>query len=86
MKSTRKAEIAVLILMAFLTVRPRGTAAQRANSQTADSVQPKVTGLEGNLEADDIIRVDVEHFAEWAAAKNPTKLVPYLNGIAIRGR
>jgi hypothetical protein len=46
MKSTRKAEIPVLILLAVLTVSPHGAAAQTANSQTADSVQPKVTGLE----------------------------------------
>ena len=53
--------------------------------QTAAGVQPKVITLEGNLEADDLIRVEVDHLAEWAATNNPAKLVPYLNGLAIRG-
>jgi hypothetical protein len=87
MKSTRKAEIAVLILLGVLTLSPHGAAAQTANSQAADSVQPKVTGLEGNLEADDLITVQIDHLAEWAgiATNSPAKLVPYLNGIAMRG-
>ena len=53
--------------------------------QAAASVQPKVINLEGNLEADDLIRVEVDHLGEWAANNNPAKLVPYLNGLAIRG-
>ena len=48
---------------------------------------PKVIGLEGNLELDDIIRVDVDHLNEWVQnpKNDPSKLVPYLNGLAIRG-
>ena len=41
--------------------------------------------IEGNLELDDIIRVDVEGLKEWAEQNDPSKLVPYINGIGIRG-
>jgi hypothetical protein len=46
---------------------------------------PKVTAVEGHLELDDIIQVQVEHFTEWAATHDATKLVPVLNGRAVRG-
>src|SRR5262245_53615910 len=51
----------------------------------APSVTPKVLALEGNLELDDLIRVEVEHLNEWALKNDATKLVPYLNGLAIHG-
>src|SRR6266404_2414458 len=54
-------------------------------SQTAPTPRPKVTGLEGNLEADDLIRVFVDNLDEWAKSGDASKLVPYLNGLAIRG-
>jgi hypothetical protein len=34
---------------------------------------------------DDIIRVQIDHLAEWDVKNDPTKLVPFLNGRAIRG-
>src|SRR5436190_1334678 len=48
---------------------------------------PKVIAIEGNLELDDIIRVEVDHLNEWVMnpKNDPSKLVPYLNGLAIRG-
>jgi hypothetical protein len=46
---------------------------------------PKVIGVEGNLELDDIIRVEVDHLKEWTTQNDPSKLVPYINGLAIRG-
>ncbi|HEY3040887.1 MAG TPA: hypothetical protein VGJ66_19265 [Pyrinomonadaceae bacterium] len=60
------------------------TAAADAPSPTP-APSPKVTGIEGHLELDDILRVEVEHFTEWAATHDPTKLVPFINGRAIRG-
>jgi hypothetical protein len=74
--------IKVLCWVAFVVVTTQVVAAQ---SQTDTSAQPKVIGLEGNLEADDLIRVEVDHLGEWAATNNPAKLVPYLNGLALRG-
>lgn len=46
---------------------------------------PKVTGTGGHLELDEIIQVQVDHFNEWAATNDATKLVPFINGRAIRG-
>jgi hypothetical protein len=46
---------------------------------------PKVVSVEGRLELDDIIRVQIDHLAEWDVKNDPTKLVPFLNGRAIRG-
>jgi hypothetical protein len=47
---------------------------------------PKVTSIvEGHLELDDTISVQVDHLTEWAANNDPAKLVPYLNGRALRG-
>src|ERR1041384_102385 len=88
MKPTKVAGMAIFLLLGFLGTIPPSSAAQTTNPQTPVSLQPKVIALEGNLEADDLIRVEVEHLADWAAANpanNPSKLVPYLNGLAIRG-
>jgi hypothetical protein len=46
---------------------------------------PKVIGIEGHLELDEIIRVEVENFSEWAETHDPTKLVPFIDGRAVRG-
>src|SRR5438270_931694 len=55
-------------------------------SRTATTVNPpKVTGIEGHLELDSIIKVEVANFSVWAATHDATKLVPFLNGRAVRG-
>jgi hypothetical protein len=46
---------------------------------------PKVVAVEGHLELDDIIRVQIDHLSEWDEKNDPAKLVPFLNGRAIRG-
>jgi hypothetical protein len=46
---------------------------------------PKVVGIEGDLELDDIVRVKVENFDDWAEVNDPTKLVPFIDGRAILG-
>jgi hypothetical protein len=47
---------------------------------------PKVTKVIGTLEADDLIEVHVDHLAEWVAAGNdPSKLIPYINGLGLDG-
>jgi hypothetical protein len=86
MKPTRAVGIPLFIVLGCLVVATNRVAAQQASSQTASVVQPRVISMEGNLELDDLIRVEIDHLAEWVAAKNdPSKLVPYLNGLAIRG-
>src|SRR5260370_18283880 len=54
-------------------------------SPTVVATRPKVTGVVGHLELDEIVAVEVEHFSEWAATHDATKLVPFLNGRAVRG-
>jgi len=82
-----KQRTALLIFaFAILLWLQHGATAQTAHAQTPPaSAPPKVTQVEGNLELDDIIRVQVDHLAEWAATHDASKLVPYLNGRAIRG-
>ena len=54
-------------------------------SPSATVAHPKVTGIEGHLELDSTIKVEVANFSEWAATHDATKLVPFLNGRAVRG-
>ncbi|MGH6820341.1 MAG: hypothetical protein ACREDU_05700, partial [Methylocella sp.] len=86
-KSTKVAGLAILMLLGLLAATASSIAAPTIDSQTEASVAPKVMGIEGNLEADDLIRVEVAHLDQWAAnnTNNSAKLVPYLNGLAIRG-
>jgi len=51
----------------------------------APAPSPKVVAIDGHLELDTIVGVEVEHFSEWAATHDPTKLVPFINGRAVRG-
>ena len=85
MTPAKMAFIASMVWLALITMPTRSIGAQPANAQPAASLQPKVVGVEGNLEADDLIKVEIDHLADWAAANNPAKLVPYLNGLPIRG-
>ena len=69
------------------TPSPRVVEAQAA-SPTPTPVPappPRVTTVQGHLELDTIIVVEIDHLSEWAAKNDPAKLVPYLNGRAIRG-
>src|SRR5215471_2339626 len=70
---------------------PQSNAAPVANpagdvSVTANPVpQPKVTAVEGHLELDTIIQVQIDNFDQWVLKNDPSKLVPYVNGLAIHG-
>ena len=76
----KTAGLPILALMMLLW------APSKAGAQAADAgTSPKVAAVVGNFELDDIIRVQVDHLAEWAAKNDASKLVPYLNGRAIRG-
>jgi hypothetical protein len=54
-------------------------------TRPAPAPSPKVILVVDHLELDEIIQVQVEHFTEWAATHDATKLVPFLNGRAVRG-
>jgi hypothetical protein len=89
----------IVVLLGLLACTPAG--AQTGSSTPAPSPlpspsaigsptpaaapSPKVTAVDGHLELDVVIRVEIDHLAEWAAKNDPAKLVPYLNGRAIRG-
>ena len=88
MNATRVTGITILMALGFLAARTSGIAAQTTSPQTSAPDPPRVIGLTGNLEADDLITVEVDHLAEWVErnpANNPAKLVPYLDGLALRG-
>jgi hypothetical protein len=89
MNATKVAGFTILLSLGFLAARTSEVAAQTTSPQTTPNVQPKVMAiLEGHLEADDLVKVEVDHLAEWVArdpANNPAKLVPFLEGLALRG-
>lgn len=94
MNAIKVAGITILMVPGLLAASTSRVAAQTPNTQTTNTqttarVQPKVTAiLEGHLEADDLIKVEVDGLADWVAANpanNPAKLVPYLEGLALRG-
>src|ERR1041384_1846968 len=49
------------------------------------AVKPRVIHMVGTLELDDIIEVDLENLEKWAETNDASKLVPYINGRAIKG-
>ena len=74
-----------------LAATPAGPVATPPQQATTTSppttvavLPPKVISVAGHVELDDVIDVRVEHLAEWAEKHDATKLVPYLNGRAIR--
>jgi hypothetical protein len=64
---------------------PSPQAAEAARTAPTPVLPPKVKAIDGHLELDTIVGVEVEHFSEWAATHDATKLVPFINGRAVRG-
>src|SRR6266404_4540344 len=64
---------------------PSPQVAEVARPTPLPAPPPKVTAIDGHLELDTIVGVEVEHFSEWAATHDATKLVPFINGRAVRG-
>ena len=63
-------------------------ASPTANASPTLDPSPKVTEVIGNLQLDDIVEVRVQNLEKWsqaAEANDASKLVPYINGRAIRG-
>ena len=46
---------------------------------------PKVKSVIGHLELDDIVELNIENLQQWAEKHDVNKLVPYINGRAIKG-
>ncbi len=99
LKVDRLIQTLLLTVLFFGTVsgvRAQGGEAQPSPAQTpqpaaspsptaSPKIQPKVVAMIGNLELDDIVEVNVDKLEEWAETHDPTKLVPYINGRAIKG-
>ncbi|HEY2858206.1 MAG TPA: hypothetical protein VGJ21_07300, partial [Terracidiphilus sp.] len=83
MKPFQTASAAILFL--FLSPLAGMQCAAEAAASPAPADPPKVVSLTGNLEEDDLITVNVDRLSEWSVANDPRKLVPYLNGLALRG-
>lgn len=92
--------MAVLLFVIVTGVRAQGTSAQpdatptpAETPQTAASpspnaaakIEPKVVAFLGNLELDDIVEVNIDKLEQWAEKNDVSKLVPYINGRAIKG-
>ena len=88
----------VVVLLGLLAFTPAGaqtgsptpapsplSSPSPTSSPTPAAPAPKVRAVEGHLELDDIIRVEIDNFPEWATRNDPNKLVPFINGRAIRG-
>jgi hypothetical protein len=66
---------------------PNGSPAPGATAQASPSPgpEPRVIGIQGHLELDDLVTVQLENFENWADNNDAGKLVPFINGRALRG-
>jgi hypothetical protein len=66
---------------------PTPTASPTPTPGPSPAPSPKVVRMNGHLELDTILEVFVENLEQWAQNPNhdPTKLVPYIDGRAIKG-
>lgn len=56
-----------------------------AGSAAVSLSAPKVSGVDGELQLDAIAEVTIDNLREWSADHDPAKLVPFIDGRAIRG-
>ena len=76
------------IVVPAQTPTPTPVASPTTNPSTATPAAvppPKVIAIDGHLELDTIIQVHIDHLDEWARNNDPSKLVPYIDGLAIHG-
>ncbi|HKP38210.1 MAG TPA: hypothetical protein VJT71_15230 [Pyrinomonadaceae bacterium] len=67
------------------TASPSATGAASPAVSPTPAPEPKVVAVEGNLELDDLIKVRLDGLKDWVEQNDATKLVPFINGLAIRG-
>jgi len=63
----------------------QSTATQPQPSPSPAAKLPKVKSVIGHLELDDIVELNIENLQQWAEKHDVNKLVPYINGRAIKG-
>lgn len=64
---------------------PTPTQSASPTPTASPALPPRVDGMLGHLELDDIVELHVENLDKWAETHDVNKLVPYINGRAIRG-
>lgn len=62
-----------------------GASPAAALPKATPSPTPKLIKMNGHLELDEVLEVFVEGLEQWAETHDPNKLVPYINGRAIKG-
>jgi len=67
------------------TPTPGPTAVATASPSPSPVAAPRVVKVEGNLELDDLVRVQIDNLSEWAKHNDASKLVPFINGRSIHG-
>src|SRR5215213_814516 len=89
----------ITLVPIFLLVIITGVIAQETTDQPSPTPQPaptqtptptatprpKVVRVLGNVELDDIVEFNIENLEKWAETNDPAKLVPYIDGRAIKG-
>jgi hypothetical protein len=79
----------VLFLFAVVVVAQDAAASPTpASTPTASpspAPSPRVDGMVGHLELDHIVELHVENLEQWSENHDVNKLVPYINGRAIKG-
>ena len=68
--------------------QPTPSPTPSASPVVTAKIIPRVVAMLGHLELDDILEVKVQNLEQWTQANennDPAKLVPYINGRAIRG-
>jgi len=65
--------------------QPVATQPQPTPIAAAPDTEPTVHAVVGNLELDDVVEVHIKNLSKWAETNDASKLVPYINGRAIKG-
>ena len=96
LNATRLALLAIFLLITVTGVSAQETSNQPSPSPTPQPAatqtptptptpRPKVVRVFGNVELDDIVEFNIENLEKWAETNDPAKLVPYIDGRAIKG-
>lgn len=96
LNATRSALVPIFLLITFTVTFAQETTDQPSPSPTpqasptqspspAPTPRPKVVRVIGNVELDDIVEVNIENLEKWAETNDAGKLVPYIDGRAIKG-
>lgn len=96
LNATRSALVPIFLLVTFTVTFAQETTDQPSPSPTpqasptqspspAPTPRPKVVRVIGNVELDDIVEVNIENLEKWAETNDAGKLVPYIDGRAIKG-